>query len=176
MKNKKLEKLIIAFTAVFVLLSLWYMFGDDLFVSKSDARKGDSTSMPEATGTTDEIKDGAVVEQNFICSVNSISEVGIVFGRDYTISGVRLTIELLQKGKTVAINSYDVSQIGDQHRTFVTPPEPLTGTKNKEFTIRIYTISDEETGLRLLYNAQNDSSFLFGKNKINGTLCFSVTE
>ncbi len=102
--------------------------------------------------------------------------MGIVFARDYTISGVRLTIELLQKNKTVAINSYDVSEIEDQHRTFVVPPEALTGTRNKEFTIRIYTISDEETGLKLLYNAQSGSDFLFGRDKVKGTLCFSVTE
>ena len=176
MKNKKLEKLIIAITTVFVILSLWFMFGKDLFVAKSDAIRGDSTQMMEATNATSEIKDGAVIEQRFICSSSTISQVGIVFARDYTISGVRLTIELLQKNKTVAINSYDVSEIADQHRTFVIPPETLADTKNKEFTIRIYTVSDEETGLKLLYNAQSGSDFLFGGKKVTGTLCFSVTE
>ncbi|MBR4469708.1 MAG: hypothetical protein IKS54_00135 [Erysipelotrichaceae bacterium] len=178
MKNKKLEKVVIILTALFVIASLLFMFGKNIFSGKASpsARRGDVTIMPEASASTEEITHGDVVEQSFICSASTISQVGIVFNKIYTVDNVDLTIELLQGNRTVAKNTYDVSEIEGQHRTFVIPPEALIGTRNKSFTIKIYTVTDEDTGLGVLYSSEGNSSFLFGRERINGTLCFSVTE
>ncbi len=178
MKNRKLEKVVLIVAALFVIASFLFMFGRNPSNGgdSSSARKGDVTIMPEASASTEEITHGDVIEQSFVCSSSTISEVGIVFNRIYTVDNVDLTIELLQGDRTVAKNTYDVSQIEGQHRTYVIPPETLRGTKRKLFTIRIYTITDEDTGLGVLYSSQSSSSFLFGGEEIAGTLCFSVTK
>ena len=66
MKNKKLEKIVIALTAVFVIAAILLMFGGNFFSNKGDIRKTDSTVMPTATETTNEIKKSVVIEQDFV--------------------------------------------------------------------------------------------------------------
>ena len=102
MKNKKLEKIIIGVTAVFIIFAVLFMFGGTIFSGKnsSNARKNDSTVMPEATEITSEIKASTVVEQDFVNTTDTISKVGIVFSRYSYLEGVHLTMELLD-GNTV---------------------------------------------------------------------------
>ena len=63
-KNKKTTTIIIIVAVVFVLLGFLFMFGGNIFngMGSSKIRKNDSTVMPEATGTTEAINDGFIVE------------------------------------------------------------------------------------------------------------------
>ena len=179
MKNKKLEKIIIAATAVFIIVSLLAMFGGSLFngEKKGKSRKGDSTVMPEATEITSEIKGSTIVEQSFVNTTDTISKVGIVFSRYSYLEGVHITMELRDGNTVLASTSVNVANIEDQHRTYIEPASVLTGMKNKTLTIRIYSAEKEDTGMKIMMARTNDgSSCQCGKITVDGTLCFSVTE
>ena len=176
MERRKLEKIVIIAAALFVIAGFWFMFGDRMLPKSSGSRRSDSTVMPEANSTTGVIEKGYVVEQNFVCTCRTISRIGVVFVKDEYLDGVPVTIELLQGSKTLAKNTYDVSEIAEQHRTYVIPEETLTGTSGKEYTLRIYSISDANTGIKVLINDKEDCSFRFARKSFSGSLCFSVTE
>ena len=94
MKNKKLEMIVLVVTAAFVVLTTLLFFGRNIFNGSSDARRSDSTIMPSANDTTSEIKKGIVIEQDFINTTDSISNVAIVFSRLSYKEGIDLAIEL----------------------------------------------------------------------------------
>ena len=177
MKNKKLEKIIIVVTAVFIICAIMFMFGGSIFSGNGgEARNTDSTVMPEATGTTNEIKKNVVIEQTFVNTTNTISKVGIVFTRLVYKEGIDLAIELADGKNVLASTIVNAAKIEEQHRTYVEPASALTGMANKKLTIRIYPITKEDTGLVVMMNKDADSSFKFDNKTIKGTLCFSVTE
>ncbi len=176
MKNKKLEKIVIALTAVFVIAAILLMFGGNFFSNKGDIRKTDSTVMPTATETTNEIKKSVVIEQDFVNTTDTISKVGIVFSRLAYKEGIDLAIELLDGNTVLAGNTYNVAGIEEQHRTYVEPASKLTGMSGKKLTLRIYPADKEDTGLVVMMDGNADSTFCFGSKTIKGTLCFSVTE
>ena len=176
MKNKKLEKAVIIATAVFVVMALLFMFGRNLLSNKSDVRTNDSTVMPEATNTTNEIKSGIVVEQDFVCTSDSVSKLGIVFTRLAYKEGINVVLELLDGNSTLASTTVKVAAIEDQHRTYIEPSAKLNGMKDRTLTIRIYPVEKEDTGLVIMMNKDADTSFRFGDKTVKGTLCFSVTE
>ena len=176
MKNKKLEKIAIAATASFIVVSILLVFGGNIFSGSDDIRKTDSTVMPEATGTTNEIKKGNTVEQDFICTSDTISNLGIVFSRLAYSDDIDLTIELLSGKEVLASKTINIGKIEDQHRTFIDPSSKLSGMKNKKLTIRIYPSKEEDTGLVIMMDKNAKASFRFGNKTIKGTLCFSVNE
>ncbi len=177
MKNKKLERAIIAVTAAFVVVVLLIFFGGDLFAGKNDGiRRSDSTQMPEATGTTNEIKKGITVEQDFINTTDSISKIGIVFTRVAFREGITMNMELLEGDALLASVSLDTAVFEDQHRTYIDCGKKLTGMKNKKLTVRIYPVSEEDSGLMIMMNKDAKTTFRFGSKTIQGTLCFSVNE
>ena len=175
MENKKVQKIVIIVAAVFVLVSILFMFGRTLFSSKA-ARYSDSTVMPEATGTTNEIRSSTVVQQDFICSVETISKVGIVFVRDKYIQGVDLAMELYDDSTLLDSTTVNVAKIEEQHRTYIEPTSKLSGMKNKTLTLKIYSADKEDTGIVIMMSDKVNSNFKFGNKAINGSLCFSVTE
>ena len=177
MKNKRTQTLIITVTSVFVIVTLLLVFGGRIFSNdKNGIRRTDSTVMAEATGTTNEIKKGIVVEQDFINSTETISKVGIVFTHLANRGGITMALELLDGDTVVASNTLDAGNFEDQHRTYIEPAQMLTGMKNKKMTIRIYPVSEEDSGLVIMMNKDVDTTFRFGNKTIKGTLCFSVTE
>ena len=176
MKNKKLEKLVIAVTAIFIIAAVLFVFGEKIFNGKT-IPKTDSTVMAEATGTTNEIKKKTVVEQDFINTTDTISKLGIVFSRLSYKEGITMCLELLDGDKILASTTLDSAQVEEQHRTYIEPATKLSGMKDKKLTFRIYAVDNEEdTGLVIMMNKDADTTFRFGGKDIKGTLCFSVTE
>ena len=176
MKNKKMEKIVIAVTAVFIVASILLVFGNNIFSGSSDVRKTDSTVMPEATETTNEIKKNITVEQDFICSTDTISNLGIVFSRLTYTDDVDMVIELLDGNNVLASKTINAGAIEDQHRTFLDPSSKLSGMKNKKLTIRIHPEKEADTGLVIMMNKNEKATFRFGNKTIKGTLCFAITE
>jgi len=176
MKNKKLEKIIIAVTAVFVIASFLLVFGGNIFRNDGNIRKTDSTVMPTATETTNEIKRGVVVEQEYINTTDTISDLGIVFNRIAYVDGINLMLELWDGNTLLASNKVSTANIEDQHRTFIEPASVLTNMKNKKLKLKIYSDKKEDTGVVIMMDKNANASFSFGNKTINGTLCFSVTE
>ncbi len=179
MKRFSREKLAIILISVFVIAAVLFMFGGNIFSGSGNNERQperDYTVMPVATGMTDEITKGVKVEQSFVSSLDSITEIGIVFGRLYYVEDVDLMIELLSGNEVLASNTYNVKDIEDQHRTFLTLPAPLKGAQNKEFRLRIYPVDKSDTGLTIMMNDSEGKVFNFDKRNVKGTLCFSITE
>ncbi len=174
MKIPKHFKLIIGLTALFVIVSILFMFGGNLFRSKGNIRNDDSTLMVEADSTTNEIKSGIVVEEDFICSCDSISAVGIVFSRIAYVQGISMELALLEGNSVLASEIVDSGSIEEQHRTFIHCA--LSGMKGKKLTVRIAPLNEGDTGLVIMMNQKSGTSFRFGKKTVKGTLCFSVSE
>jgi len=174
MKISKKQRMIILASIVFVLLSLWFVFGRNLDFTRK--RTDDSTVMPEATGTTERISENIVVEQSFTNTSETIERVGIVFYRIQYLEGVNVVLELWQGNRVVASNVYPVYQIEGEHRTFIVPETVITDAKDKDFKIRIYAEDGSDMGLALMVDEKADSSYKFGSMTGKGTLCFAVVE
>ena len=176
MENRKLEKMIIAVTALFVIAGIMIMFGGNILNGLNSKSRNDVTVMPEATGTTDVIKADTVVEQTFVCNASFIEKIGIVFTKDDPNNSAVIAVELLEGKRVIASETYSVTSIQEQHRTFLEPEKTLTSVSGKEYTLRIYSANDTDTGVRILMSSDIDSTFKFGSKTVRGTLCFSVSE
>ncbi len=176
MKIGKMEKTVIAVTAIFIVVSLLFVFGGNILNDLGSKKRKNISEMPEADSSTEVIKGNIVVEQTFVSDLSSISEIGIVFVHEYGAAGTEIAIELLNKGNVVAADTYQVSGIKDQHRTFLNVAPAVTNCLNKEFTLRVYSTDGDDTGLKILVSKTNDSTFKYNNRTIGGTLCFSASE
>ena len=176
MKRVQIEKLIMFAATLFIVVSVLLVFGGNIFSGKQGMRRSDSTIMPEATGMTTEIKRTSIVQEDFRCTCNTISGIGIVFTRERTVSGAKLTIELSEGDTVLCSMTVNASSVQDQHRTFLNPSEVLTGMKGKTLTLKIYSANQTDTGLKVMMSENSSSTFLFGNKVIQGTLCFSIQE
>ena len=178
MGNKKLLTFIVVLAAVFVLLGFWFMFGRN----STPANGGqviteiDVTTMPDATKATDMISKGVSVRQDFICTTDTIKNIGIVFTRLQYVEGVNLVLELLNGNNSLARTIVPVTQVEDQHRVFIEPNGILRNVKDAKLTIKIYSENGENTGLALMVSENVDTNYWFNNRKQKGSICFSVVE
>ena len=169
--NKKTRNILIAIVAALVIGSCIFMF----VISPIKVRTGNK-EMPEANGQTQEIMHGIIVEQKFVNRTEDIKEVALVFSRAYDLGeDVDIVIELLNGGDVLASANINADSIQANHRTYLKPASILSDLVDKELTLRVSTTSTAGTGLSLMINTDDDSSFMFGNEKVDGTICFSVT-
>lgn len=169
--NKKFRNILIALVAVLVIGSCVFMF----IISPIKVKTG-NREMPEANGQTQEILSGIIVEQKFKNYTEDINEVAIVFSRAYDLGeNVDMVIELLNGSEVLASVNVDADSIEANHRTYLKPASTLSGLVGKELTLRVYTKSTAGTGLSLMINTDEDSSFTYGTETLKGTICFSIT-
>lgn len=176
MRNRKTELIIIVLTSLFVIAGILIMFGGNLFSGLNSKIRSDVTVMPEATSVTAEIKKGTVVEQTFRCDASSISKIGIVFTKEYDAGNASVKLELYEGNDLVASNTYAVSSVPDQHRTYLIPDKPISSAKGKKYTLKICSANETDTGLKLMASYKVKSTYKFGNKDVKGTICFSVTE
>ena len=178
MENSKKTKLIILTASLFALIAVFFMFGGKLpsFSLQSGIRKTDSTQMPEATGGTDEIGKNVTIEQTFLCTTDSISQIGIVFYKTEQIENVSIVIELLDNGKSLIQYIGSAEDIESEHRTFLIAEEPLTGLKNRNLTLKFYSLENQDTGVGLMVSEKTDGSYRINGNSRKGSICFAVEE
>ena len=169
--NKKFRNILIIVVAALVIGSCIFMFKISPIKVKTGNRE-----MPEANEQTQEIMTDIIVEQQFKNYTEDIEEVALVFSRAYDLGEhVDMVIELLNGDEVLASESIDADSIQANHRTYLKPASTLSGLVGKELTLRVYTKSTAGTGLSLMINTDEDSSFMFGNQTIKGTICFSIT-
>lgn len=176
MKNLDTKKIAIVLCIVFVLVVILFMFGENIFSGSNvpTVNNGDMT-MPEANAITDEITKNIVVEQKFKYTPDTISEVAIVFTRKYYSEGVFIVVELFDGNTVLATDKYKIEGIEDQHRTYLKPNEKISGVAGKELTLKIYPETKNDTGMAIMMQENNNTTFKFGNKEVKGTLCFSVS-
>ena len=138
--------------------------------------KSGNREMPEADGQTAEILSGVIIEQKFTNITEDINEIAIVFNRLYSLEEkTNIVIELRDGGSVLASSVLNADDIEGSHRTYIKPDSTISGYVGKELELRIYTDSTAGTGLSLMTNSGENSSFTYGDQKIDGTICFSIT-
>ncbi|MBQ2658427.1 MAG: hypothetical protein IJF87_07675 [Erysipelotrichaceae bacterium] len=175
MKKDRKTVVLIVLCSLFVVAAVLYMFKDKLFVRKETVTVSENREMPAADAVTNEITNGLVVEQKFINRTDPIKELAVVFTKLYVLDDVDITIELLDGNKSLLKKTVNVLQIEDQHRFFVEASQPIEGVLGKELTLRIYPETASDTGLALMMQETGKETILFGKMKVKGTICFSLT-
>lgn len=170
--NNKARKIAIIAVTILAAGSLAFMF----IISPLKIREG-NRKMPTANSQSDHITSETVVQQTFVNRTEDISEVAIVFNRLYELGeDVYMVIELLDGNNVLASEKIVSDSIEGSHRTYLKPTNPISGYVGKELTLKIYTTSTAGTGLSLMIDTNDkSSSFLFGNQTVNGTICFSVT-
>lgn len=170
------KKNAIALCALFVIVAVFLVFGDRIINNNSipTVNNGDMT-MPEANAVTDEITKNVVIEQQFKYAPDTISEVAIVFTRKYYSEGIFIVIELLDGDTLLVKDKYKIEGIDDQHRTYLKPDKKISGVAGKELTLKIYSETKKDTGMAIMMQENNSTTFKFGDKEIKGTLCFSVS-
>lgn len=138
--------------------------------------KSGNKEMPEADGQTQELLSGIVIEQKFTNITEDIQEIAVVFNRLYFLEeNTNVVIEIVDGSNVLAQSVLNADDIEGNHRTYVKPSKPISGYVGKELELRIYTDSTAGTGLSLMTNSSADSSYVYGDQKINGSICFSIT-
>ena len=176
MENSKRTKLIVVAAALFVLVAVFFMFGGKLpsISLSSGIRKTDSTEMPAATGGSERIERKAGIEQSFVCTTDTINQIGIVFYRIELIEGTNVVMELLDGNKTLIQNIYQADSIESEHRTFLIANEPLSGLLNKKLTLKIYSSDNKDTGLGVMISENIGCSYKYNGSNRKGSICFAV--
>ncbi len=180
MKNKKTEKILIIALIAFIVAAFLFMFKDSIFKGSNKISKTGITTMPEADGCTSEIFRDTTISQTFTCTVDSISDIAVVFTRLYYLDDVEdaelpyISISLMCEDETLMSTMVRIDKIEEQHRTFLESSDPISGLKGKELTLVIQNESYTNTGLALMSNTENMGQFEYNGMKVIGTLCFVV--
>lgn len=172
MKNK--SNVLIVTCILVIVAGFMFMFKPS-FSFPSISLKSENV-MPEANSFTDDIKANCVVEQTFTNKNDSIEKIAVVFHKLLSFEkedNVFIVISLKDGEKVLTEKTVNVSEIEEQHRLFVDLNEKYTGMKNKKLTLTI-SAGVNNTGLTVMMQTNNKDSFMFGNNKVNGTLCFVV--
>lgn len=176
MNKNKVRILEIVFLSLAILIAVGFMFKDKFNTNPGSTSNTGSSEMLEANAVSEEITKDVVVFQKFTNKNKSIKKVALVFNKLYSPNNVNIAIELIDNNnKTVIKKIVSVDSIKDQHRTYLEADTPITGLAGKELTIRVYPVSNSDTGLALMYNDSTGSEFKFGSKNVKGTICFSVT-
>lgn len=189
MENKVKKILIIAIVGLAVV-SLVFMFvlnsnnnGEQNETANNqnnnNTQETTDSGIPEANAVTNEITANMVVKQEFKCSLDSFNKLEIVFNKYYEYDdddtdSPMLTIELYNGNDLLMNKIIDVREIPNQHRLHIETSKNIGGLKNKELTLKITNDFDNDTGCTLMYQENKKTSFKFGDNKINGTICFAL--
>lgn len=170
----KKKKILLVCCVVFVLLGFLIMFFDRIPKNVVPDIVSEDRKMPDANAITQEITGDISVEQDFINTTDNITQLAVVFTRLYDADAV-VVIELDDGGSVLLQKAVKCSDVKDQHRMFVETEEPLKDVVNKELTLRIYSQNASDTGLALMMQANDDSTFRFGNTEMKGTICFSIS-
>ena len=184
MDKDKIKNIVIGVCVFVIIVGTLIMFGGKSNSNKQQSNNGSENipvinngdmTMPEANAITDEILGNTIVEQKFIYNQDTISEVAIVFTRKRLLEGINIGVALYDGNKVLAEYWYKVDGIEDQHRTYLKIDKKITGVKGKELTLRIYSDDKKDTGMAIMMQENNQTTFKFGNKVVNGTLCFSVS-
>ena len=171
MKNKKFLMYILIAAVIFVFFGFWFMFSSS---SNKSILKENMTIMPSANKISKEITKDLVVEQEFICNIDTISRLGVVFSYIYDSSNSEITLELLKGNETLAKNVISAKDISDQHRTFLIPNSVITNVKNKQLKLKIS--SNDDSGFALMIDENSNATYKFGDSSLKGRICFVIEQ
>ncbi len=176
MTNKNLRNVFsIAFIVFAVFTVLFYFLSGDQLKYKVSK---DNINMLDADAVTPELTRGVTISQDFTNTVDNIEQIALVFTKLYREGSGLLTVDLYHGEDLIYRKIFDVEKIPEQHRVYIEPEYPFAGLKDEKLTLKIYSNARSNSGVSVMMNKGNapERSYVsVGSEKIDGSLCFSVT-
>lgn len=172
-KIKKIFGIVLLVYAVFVV-SFYFLSGEQLRYKES---KGNIV-MPEADSVTEEINNVTSVTQEFVNTVDNIEEIALVFTKFYREAEGKLTFYLIGDNRVLYRTTIDLSEVPEQHRVYITPETPIRNVGGKTLKFVLRSNAEVNLGVAAMLKTEDvpETSFVYTNGeKINATLCFSVT-
>ena len=173
MTKGKLKKIYLAILGIFVLLTIGFYFiaGEQLWYKESTS----NIEMLEADSISEQLRDGLVIRQKFLNTVDKIESIELVFTKNYQECDGHLTIDLLDGNYLLYRESFKVEDIPEQHRIYLNPNEPIIGKYDKQLTLKLY--ANSSTGAYAMMNgaAEIEGRELYVDDEhYGGTICFAI--
>ena len=172
--NKKTIKRIFIITELIfaVLVGAFYFLAGDQLVYKSTTHPID---LQEADSVSDELISGTVISQDFVCEMDKIEQVSVVFTKFYRDARGTVSIELRDGDRLLFKQDVAMDDIPEQQRLFLRIVRPIKNQKGKTLRILISADSLEGSAAAVMMNQeQGDSRIHMNDRTVKGTLCFSV--
>ena len=173
MDKAKIKKIYFFIVLIYITLvtAFYFIAGEQLWYKESEQ----SNVIVDADSITAEINRNTIIEQDFVCTVDRLESLAIVFTKNYQEGDGILIMDLLDGSYLLARQQVNVKDIPEQHRLYLEPINAIEGVSGKTLTLRIYANSFEGDGAYVMMNSTADSSIKVNDVTINGTLCFSVS-
>lgn len=176
MNKKNLKKIFLTALAIYTAFTVCFYFlaGDQLRYRVAT----DNIEVLEADAVTPEIVRGVTIRQDFVNTVDNIEQIALIFTKLYREGQGLLTVDLLNGNELIYRKVFDVDAIPEQHRVFLEPENPIRGLRGETLTLEVYSNSRVNNGASLMMNrsaAPEGSVVSVGKEKIDGSICFSVS-
>ena len=173
MDKAKIKKIYFYIVLIYITLvtAFYFIVGEQLWYKES----AQSNVIVDADSITEEINRNTVIEQDFVCMVDRLDSLAIVFTKNYRDGEGILIMDLLDGSYLLARKQVNVKDIPEQHRLYLEPINSIEGLSGKTLTLRIYANSPIGDGAYVMMNSTSDSLIKINDETINGTLCFSIS-
>ncbi|MBQ6559505.1 MAG: ABC transporter permease [Erysipelotrichaceae bacterium] len=171
--KKTIKRLFLITELIFmVMVGAFYFLAGDQLVYKSTVHPID---LQDADSVSDELISGRVISQDFVCEMDKIEQIGIVFTKFYKEAKGTVTIELREDASLLFKQVFDMDDIPEQQRLFLRIVRPIRNQRGKTVTMRIYGDSQEGSAAAVMMNqGLSDGTILVDGRSVKGSLCFSV--
>jgi ABC-2 type transport system permease protein len=171
--QKKLRRLFLITELIFmVMVGAFYFLAGEQLVYKSTKSP---IEMQDADSVSYELVNGRTISQDFVCEMDRIEQIALVFTKFYREVKGTVNIELREGERLLFKQSLDVNKIPEQQRLFLRIVTPIRNQRGRTLTLRVYADSFEGSAAAVMMNqADPDSQILVGSKVVKGTLCFSV--
>lgn len=174
MNNKKIRNIFIVVFCAFCIFTVIFNFLVGEQISYKESTK--NIIAKDATTISQEIIKDVEIKQDFINKLDKIDSVAIIahtYWRE-TNSGT-LTLELYDGNYLLAVQNYKVSEIRDQHRTYLEFSSPLSDLNGKTLTLKIKSTSEEGEGICLMSYSDNDLGNCYVNDVLQeGSICIAT--
>ncbi|MBR4422027.1 MAG: ABC transporter permease [Erysipelotrichaceae bacterium] len=172
LNKKTIRKIFIITELIFaVMVGAFYFLAGDQLVYKNTTHP---IELMEADSVSDELVEGMIISQDFVCEMDKIEQMSLVFTKFYRDAAGTITVELREGDKLLFKQNVSLDDIPEQQRLFLRIVRPIRNQKGKTLTIRISADSPEGAAAAIMMNQESDSLIQMNHRIIRGTLCFSV--
>ncbi len=172
--KKTIRRLFVITELIFtILVGAFYFLAGDQLVYKNTKNP---IELPEADSVSDELISGRAVSQNFVCEMDKIEQIGIVFTKFYKEAEGTITIELREGATLLFKQDIDLDEVPEQQRLFLRILRPIRNQRGKTITMRIFGDSQEGSAAAIMMNqGLSDGTVTIDGKPVKGTLCFSIS-
>ena len=171
--KKTIRRLFVIAELIFaIMVGAFYFLAGDQLVYKNTVNP---IEMLEADSVSVELVSGRTISQDFVCEMDKIEQIGIVFTKFYKEARGTVTVELREGASLLFKQDFSLDEIPEQQRLFLRILRPIRNQRGKTITMRIYGDSQEGSAAAIMMNQEfSEDTILVDGKPLKGTLCFSI--